>query len=273
MEALLSELGRRLTDRWLTQVLIPGLLWVAAVVCADVLGNTHALDVARLTRWTERAIDDLTHRPAALALTVAATLLTTTAAALGAAACARVILPGWLGHWPPPLDRLASRLVVWRRRRATTGIASQTLPRYLPARPTWMGDKIHLVDQRIDAQYGLSLSLIWPRLWQLLDDTTRGHVETTRERLDGAGRLAGWGVLYAALGMLWWPALTTAVVILLTAWRNGRTAVALFTTTVEATVDLHHRALASALGVALPDHGRFTPNEGAIINDQLNKGA
>jgi hypothetical protein len=272
MEALLGELGRRLSGRWWTQLVAPGLLWLAALCCAHVLDHTDALDSESLVAWAERTSDHLRHRPIAAVMVLGGTVLLAAGVGLLMTACARAVLALWLGRWVGPGAWLAGTVTQWRRHRADKRGQGKTLDRYLPSRPTWIGDQIRLIDQRVDVQYGVSLKLIWPRLWLLLDDAVRAPVHDARDRLDHAARLAGWGVLYTVLGSAWWPGLGAGVVVLFIAWYTGRTAVTLFATVVEATVDTHLHRLAAALGVAAP-HGRITPAEGAVINDQINKGA
>lgn len=273
METLLGELGKRLPDRWLARVGLPALLWLAAAACGHVLGHTDALDATALVQWAETQASGLAGRPVAIALAIVAALLAVAVVGLVARGVVRVLSAVWLGRWSHAAA-LADRLARRRRQRAKARIAadSEMPARYLPARPTWIGDRIHLTDQRIQAQYGLLLGLVWPRLWQVLDEPARSSVQAARDRFDHAVESAGWGLMFAGVGVTWWPALLAGTGVFLVAWRQAREAIATFAYIVEATVDTHHRALAEALGVALP-HGQLTPTEAAVINDQLNKGA
>ncbi|MGW2113190.1 hypothetical protein ACWCPL_42845, partial [Streptomyces sp. NPDC001948] len=48
MNSLLTEVGRKLADRWLSALVLPGALFVAAAMCGWWLGHPHALDTGRL---------------------------------------------------------------------------------------------------------------------------------------------------------------------------------------------------------------------------------
>src|SRR2546423_15488301 len=54
MGDVLAELGKKVADLWLTTLLLPGLLLVAAVVCGGLLGQGDALDHARLAAEVQR---------------------------------------------------------------------------------------------------------------------------------------------------------------------------------------------------------------------------
>lgn len=53
MNAFLGELGRKLTERWVTLFLLPGALYVAVVTVASVLGQGRALDLRGLSSWID----------------------------------------------------------------------------------------------------------------------------------------------------------------------------------------------------------------------------
>ncbi|MEO3809504.1 hypothetical protein ABGB17_10940 [Sphaerisporangium sp. B11E5] len=272
MEALLGELGRRIADRWLVQLVLPGLLWLAAAVTALTLGHAHALDGGRLLRRADLAAMAVPARPVPIAVTIAAALALAALAGLAAQAAARALQSIWVGQWRPPAAALGARLTARRAGDARARYARPPFPeRYLPARPTWIGDRLRLAGERVDAQYGLRLPVIWTALWQVMDDAARAPVRDARDDFDQALRLAAWGVLHTAVGLAWWPGLLAGALTFAVAWRRGRDAAATLADVVEATVDTHHRALAEALGVALP-HGRLTPAESASINDLLHKG-
>ena len=77
-------------------------------------------------------------------------------------------------------------------------------------------------------------------------------------------------MLYLVLGFWWWPALIAGVVTAVAGYARVRTAVAALADLMEASVDIHQKALAEALGVQLRD-GRITPAEAPQINDLCNK--
>lgn len=61
--------------------------------------------------------------------------------------------------------------------------------------------------------------------------------------------LAGWGVLYLAIGAVWWPGLLIAVVTMVTARRRARSAAETYGLLVEASARLYAGTLAVSLGL------------------------
>ncbi|MFJ9682026.1 hypothetical protein ACIRP2_28855 [Streptomyces sp. NPDC101194] len=268
MNTLLAEMGKKVADRWLSALLLPGLLLVAASVCGVLLGHTSALDPAELTTELGRLGSRLDSRPAATVLAVVGGLLAATAAGLAAQGVAAGVRKVWIAHRP-------RRWVARRRERARAArerAGGQGPDRYLPVRATDIGDRFRLVDERVDAQYGLSVALVWPRLWLLLPETVRPVISDASSRYRRAAETAAWGLLTVALGVVWWPALPVGLAMTLIGCRRGRAAAAALADLVEAAVDTQQRQLAEALGIELP-HGRVTPAEGLRINDVLNKRA
>ncbi|MEU6658862.1 hypothetical protein [Streptomyces sp. NPDC046821] len=266
MNTLLTEVGRKLADRWLSVLVLPGGLFVAAVTCAAWLGHAHALDVGHLEDMVRRLGHHFAGRPAAVVLAVAGALLAATGAGLAAQGVAAGVRGLWVARGP-------ARWVARRRRRAESALArgGRTVPaRYLPARAGAIGDRFRLVDQRVDAQYGLAVALAWPRLWLLLPDTATAAIRDATTRYRAAADVTAWGILYLLLGAFWWPAVPVGLVAMAAGQVRGRTSAAALADLVEAAVDIHQRPLADTLGIDLP-HGRITPDEGARINDILNK--
>lgn len=276
MTALIGEVTRRLPDRWLAATLGPGMLWLAVAVLAVRLGHSRPAAIDTVTGTAHEIGEFVGARPAeavvyGLLAIGGAVAISATARLLGA--CVRGM---WLGRWRGPAAWTGRLLCSWRAHRARTRLArSDTrLPdAYLPHCPTWIGDRLRLADVRVTAQYGLSLPLVWPRLWQLVDADTRTLVQQARDRFDVASTLAGWASCYAVLVVFWWPAAVFAAVLLTIAWWRGRLAAAVFGDTVEATVDLKHRALTEALGYRLESGQALPPAMADAINDQLHKGA
>ncbi|MEV6173816.1 hypothetical protein AB0L99_37100 [Streptomyces sp. NPDC051954] len=275
MSALMVEVTRRLPDRWLASTLGPGALWVTVAALAVRLGHSHAFSVAEV-RADARALGTLVRDHPAEALAYG---LLAVGAAVAVSSLARLVGGAvralWLGRWRGPLAALGNGLTRRRadRARARLRTAQAWLPAdYLPQTATWIGDRLLLADTRISAQYGLSLALVWPRLWQLVDEDTRALVQQARARIDLACTIAGWAACYAALTVFWWPAAIVAGVVFTAAWRRGRLAAAVFADAVEATVDLQHRTLAEELGHHLEPGKALPPSVADAINDQLHKG-
>jgi hypothetical protein len=276
IEVLLGEVGRRLNDRWLTRALGPALLWCVVAAFAVLPGRGSVFDVPGAALALADTLDHLRGR-ASLAVVVGSLVVAVAAvAAARAQAAGRVVRHVWLGSWAGPAGRIATALTARRRAAAQRRLTERrrVVPAvYLPARPTWIGDRIRLTDDRVAAQYGLRLGLIWPRLWQLLSADGRTDVMQARDRFDRAGTSAGWALLCLALTPWWWPAAPLGVILGVVSWWRARSAAGLFADIVEATVDLRHRSLVAELGFPVEDGHPVPPSTAAAVNDLLHKGA
>jgi hypothetical protein len=274
MNSFLSELGKKIADRWLTLVFLPGLLFIAVLCTAVTLRYAHSTDLGWLAQRADSVPKHLEGKNAEIGLLIIGVILGSIGSGLLARWVALWVLALWLGRWRWPLRRAGRMLSEKRRKRAAdaaTAAAIRPIPAYLPDRPTWIGDRLRLIGTRLNAEYGVDLAVIWPRMWLIADDSLRNPVANTRERFDFAAVLTAWGALYTALGLLWWPSAIPGICAVLTGWRRGRTACGEFAMMVEALVDLKVRSLAESLGVTLPK-GRVTPDEGAEVNSILGKG-
>ncbi|MEU1964851.1 hypothetical protein ABZ541_00205 [Micromonospora sediminicola] len=269
MTGLLNEVGKKVAERWLSTLLLPGLLFAAAAVCAYLLGHEDALDLKRLVATLDQHGQGLHKRPAAIALTLVAFLLAATGAGIAAERLGDSVIQRLLACVGPRWWLLKRR----RAARAYARAAGQKVPpRYLPARATPIGDRFRLLGERVDAQYGLDAALVWPRLWLILDDPSRAAVMASHRRYRSATTNCGWGVLYLVLASWWWPAaLISGFVMLMSCLRASESSASL-TDLIEASIDVNQLKLADAVGIPLP-HGRITPTEGHVISDILNKRA
>jgi hypothetical protein len=294
MNTFLSELGAKLAERWVTLLALPGLLFLATMATAGVLGQRHALDWDKLINATGTLAKSYDRRPVPAVVAAVAVLLAASAVGLVARGLAAGVERLWLAAGPrwlvkPLVERRHSR---WKTasqayanardarkedsaahdaRRAALADARNRIALCEPARPTWIGDRLRCAGVRIHNQYGFDLQFAWTRLWLLLPDTARHELRAARDALTAATIQTAWGLLYLGVGVRWWPAaiagLTTAVV----AWRRGRTAAATFADLVEAVADLYNADLAKSLGIKLTtDH--VTPNDGRMISERLRKG-
>ncbi|CAL9675561.1 hypothetical protein SUDANB105_07855 [Streptomyces sp. enrichment culture] len=267
MTAFLNGLGAKLAERWVSLLLLPGLLYGAAVLCAAWLSHDHALDERLLADHAENYLKSYGGRPYAAAVLAVLVLLAVAGLGLLARFAAFLVGRAWLGPWPRPLTPLTNRLTERRRRRAPDG-----LERYRPARPTAAADRVRLIDERLDAEYGLRAALLWPRLWLLLSPDVRAPIQATADSYTAATTLAGWGLLYLVLGPLWWPSLLIGAAMCATAAVRLRSAIDDFAVLVESAVDTHQPALAAAFSLTLAN-GSISPAQGADVTDRLNKGA
>ncbi|MFE4801191.1 hypothetical protein ACFRFL_40970 [Streptomyces sp. NPDC056708] len=269
---ILTEVGKRVSGRWITAVLLPGLLLALTAGTAAALGHAHALNLDRLIAQTARLGGWLGVEPARPL--VVAVLVATGAALAGTAAggLGQLTQRWWLreraltGAWfvRSRFSR-RSRALADAERAGITPVAA-----YLPRRPTWMGDRVRLIEVRIKAEYRLSAAVVWPRIWLLVGEEARQPVLDARVRLSEAVALAGWSMLYILVGVVWWPALAVGVAIWFTGWRRARSCIAELATLAEAMIDIQLPALAEAVGVAAPET-RFSEAEGRVLGDRLGK--
>ncbi|GAA4935798.1 hypothetical protein ACFPM3_06025 [Streptomyces coeruleoprunus] len=295
MSVILAELGKQVAGRWAALLLLPGACYVIAVVVAVLLGHGDALDPRPLAAWLDRVAAAPASGRFGTVL-IAAMGFTAASAAAGVAASAAALLVEWT--WgaagdEPVLRRFARRRGRrWDRAQAEVDAALREFaegggaPRAaerlraaiarrdavcpVPARrPTWVGDRLYAVDERVHDSYHLDLSAAWPRLWLMLPDAARAELAEARTGCDSAARLTGWGLLYLPLAVLWWPAAPIAAGVLLAARHRSRQAVAVQADLVEAAVDLYGRDLAGQLGIDCPD--RLTPETGAATTAVLRK--
>lgn len=102
---------------------------------------------------------------------------------------------------------------------------------------------------RLNREYDLDLPTIWPTLWLVMPETPRSEITAARQALTRAATLVGWGLLYLAVGALWWPGLLLAMAIMGTAWRRARTAADTYALLIEAVTRLYTTDLARSLGI------------------------
>jgi hypothetical protein len=269
MTAFLTSIGGKLAERWASAVLLPGILFVVAVLCAVRLGHSHAFSV----RLAETAIADLTRGSGvAVGVRLAFVLLGAATAVLVARTLGLAVRTLWFGRWNGLLGRLLVRL---RRRRAVAAAdraGVEPVPAYLPARPTWIGEQFRLADAGIAAQYqGLRLGLVWPRLWVLLPDSARSAVQTVNTEFQGAAVVAGWGLMHLVVGVWWFPSAIAGIGVFIVGWVRARGHAATLSVLIESAVDTHLPVLLEALSRPMPAAG-VTADLASQVNDQLQKG-
>lgn len=277
MNALISELGKRLPDRWLVQVFLAGLLWSAAAFIAHDVGHAHALDPRSYTMATRDLSVRLSGSPSSAAAILLRAVALAALAAFAAQAFALGVRALSLGQWKGIAAPAARRLTRIRRSRAEERARREAPDHqppavYLPQRPTWIGDRLRLTDARIHAQYHLRLSLIWSRLWLILDPEIRNEVRSTQSRYEAGFIRTAWSLPYFILAFFSWPYAFISILVAALGWRYTRAATMGFSQMVESVVDIHHSKLAESLGHPITQNGMTTEIAGSI-NDLLNKGA
>jgi hypothetical protein len=288
-----EELAKKLAERWLALLVLPGALYLVVVVAGAWLGQSSALDWARLRHGVDDMMAATSRQPAGMqAVFVILLLLGASGTGLLVQALAGLTRLTWLGQWPRPLSRwrVAARRRRWhavveqrhrlsaehpgRREEADrlAGKANRIAPAE-PGRPTWMGDRVHAVERVAFDRFGLDLTFGWSRLWLVLPDTVRAEITAAEAGFAAAVATGTWAVPYLAFALVWWPAVVVGVAFGITGWCRARAAVGDLGALSEAAVDLHGRTLAQALGVCGPDEtGVFNAELGRKITAIVRKG-
>jgi hypothetical protein len=284
----LGELSKRLAERWLSLLVLPGILYLAVAAAAHTLGQGHALDIphltGRITAWAKTPVATSTAGQIVVlaAILAGAAGAGVAAQALGSAVEHLTLAAGWR-TWPWPLHPLVNNLTNQRRERWNTahehyhqlkdqaeeaqraGRRLDPASRYAayrtwirigleqPDRPTWCGDRINAASVRINRDLNINLPDLWPYLWLHLPDQSRTEISTARTDLSRAATLTGWAVLYALLIAWWWPASVITIILALTAWRRTRAAADAYADLLEAAARLHLTSLASQFGLTPAD--------------------
>ncbi|MEV7782323.1 hypothetical protein [Kitasatospora sp. NPDC088351] len=303
MGGLLGELGKKLAERWLTLLVLPGAFYLAVAAAGHTLGQSAALDGELLVRAVSSAAQ------APQVATVGGQVVLLTAVLCGAAAAGlaaqflgsvverAAMAAGWR-TWVWPFDMLAERRVVHRQRRWEAAreeyeellllerapdqsdrpdgrqrhLAARRTVRISverPERPTWSGDRVHAASVRLDRDAHVNLLTVWPHLWLVLPGEVRGEIGTARASLARAAVLGGWAVLYLPLVWWWWPAALLGVALAATSARRIRAASDVYATLLEATARLHLTDLAEKLQVEVQPAGQALG--GAIMRQLANR--
>ena len=285
MTGFLGEIGQKLADRWAALLAVPGLLYLAAVTAAAVLGQRHAVSYPDLSRkiasW---AASPALKSGGGTALIVVAVLAGSVIAGLAAAAGGRFIEVAWT---LPGKHAPARWLTERRRNRSQAARTIANNPESPPAeaekamaradriclveadRPAWIGDRLRACRVRIDRTYGLDLDAAWPRLWLIVPDTVRAELGAASDAFSTSARLTAWAILYLILGIWWWPAIPVALITGTTAIIKARQATENLADLIESTVDLHGRSLATQLDENLT--GPLTPAIGQVLTRRMRK--
>jgi hypothetical protein len=292
MTSFFGELGKRLAEKWISLLLLPSLLLAAVAVVAVAVGHRTALDPGRLAVVAGDWAAWFGGLPATSQLLLfGVMLLACSAAGLAVRASTGLTQRAWLGDWGPVARPVAARLVHRRegrwaaanaeavaaeeagdtaaRDRAAARRNAIALAR--PSRPTWMGDQLAATDARVHNQYGADLAAWWPRLWLVVDESTRSELRAARSVFDTAAMQAGWAPGYLVLAVIWWPSALIATGVWVVAWLRGRAAIRTYAQLVEAAVDVHKADLARRLDLLGDDKG-FDMSTGIRVTAVLRKG-
>lgn len=302
MTGFFQELAKKLAERWVALLVVPGVLFVVSAVVGLRLRHRHALDWTMAAQYVSERVTVIAKLPGgAQAAVIVGLLIGASAIGLVVQAMAGVTRRFFVGMWPWPFRPLARwrirrRLARWEKLHAQRkalvlahpadgrDIAQQqeinavaakmnAIALATPGRPTWVGDRVHAVETVAWSRYGLDLTFVWPRLWLVLPETTRAEITTANAAFAAAVAVASWTWPLLLLGTLWWPAAVVGLAVGATGRARARDAVGDLTALTESALDLHGRALAIALGAAEESSaGPLTPDEGAKITTVARKG-
>jgi hypothetical protein len=298
MGGLLAALGKKLAEQWLTLLALPGALYVAAAVVARTLGRDHTWDLDHLldqiTAWAEDPrIDTVAGQLVVFVAVVAASALIGLAAQGMSAALEQVWFAADWASWPWFLPRLVDPVVEWRQKRwrrrhraveqarspdhgfrsaqgYTFAVAYDRMARTsveYPQRPTWCGDRLNALAQRLGHDHDLDVAVVWPHLWLVLPDPVRSEITEARQSLGRATTLVAWGVLYLGLAVWWFPVVLVSTAVCAVGWWRTRAATEVYATLLEASVRLHAGDLAERVGVDYS--GLLTKEVGEDLSNRL----
>lgn len=251
MSGFLAELGKKLAEKWVSLLALPGALYLGVLLVGRTLGHAHFADLPLLTtRITENGANLQRHGAVAVGMLTVATILGATSVGLAAQGLSELVQRVWMGE---PLLRIDRRHDDVRRR------------------STWMARRINELDARVRQAYSLDLASAWPRLWLVMPEATRAELDRARTAYDRAAVLCAWGVLYLIIAIWWWPALVITVVVTIAGWLRGRAAIEHLTELAEASVDVYLIDLATALRLA-PASGELPKPTGRDLTERFRKG-
>jgi hypothetical protein len=298
---LWSELGKQLADRWLTLLVLPGVLYLAVAAAAHTLGQQHPFDVeflaAKITAIAKNPVVTGTSGQILLliAVLVGAAGIGVAAQGVGAVVQRAVLAAGWT-RWLAPVPWLIGRWVRLRQLRwdHADRVYDDELQRALlpnpadrpdpavrqaaagrraristerPERPTWTGDRIQAAVLRLDRDCWADLAVVWPYLEHVLPDGLRSDLGDAQAALSRAATLAGWAVLYVLLAWWWWPAAPLAVAIAVAARYRMRAGADDYARLLETAGRLYIPTLAGALGIS--HTGPLDRELGTAVTEQL----
>ncbi|QKV90798.1 hypothetical protein HUT19_02790 [Streptomyces sp. NA02950] len=300
MGGLLSELGKKLAERWLSLLVLPGALYLAVLGTAALLGHGHAVDPHQLTERISaaaeaRAVGTFGGQVVVLGAVLAGSAGAGLAAQALGSLVERICLGAGWRAWPRPLRAPARLRVERRRQRWTTAaqgyhrlltearrargrgergdptarwaahLAMTRVAAELPDRPTWSGDRIHSVSARLERVHRLDLATVWPYLWLILPEPTRAEISAARQSLYRGSTLTAWALLYLPVAGRWWPAALISLTLALAGRSRTRAAADNYALLLEAAARLHGGELALRLGLTSALPGPAAPPGPAVL--------
>ncbi|NAZ76979.1 hypothetical protein GTQ99_16345 [Kineococcus sp. T13] len=292
MTALWTGLGDKVVDRFTVLLLSPALaFWFGGV-----LAWVHAHGWNRLLTWSSTGLGE-TDAVAEVAIGLGALLVIAGSARMVEVFSLPVLrlLEGYWPAWASALgqrvtrreERIERRARRWRKLSSTrsqhTMKQARQYQRLNAARarvpihptdrmPTAFGDLLKVMETRPRHRYGLDAVTCFPRLWLVLPEAARTDVAAARGRVDDAGRLWLWSLLFSVWTPLAWWAAVVAVAGMLVAYQVALVAAAGLAEVVQACFDVYRGLLYDALGFARPASLEAEPVAGAALTAWLERG-
>jgi hypothetical protein len=236
---------------------MPGVVFLAVAAIAVTAGHGGALDAAALRARVE-AVSGLEDLRAGAALVFIAAAV---GAAMSAAACALAIGRAFERRWFAGPDRTRFR---WRR------VPSEAKLRRVPPGRERLVEMFGRARDRLQRDRDLDLATVWPVLWLSLPDMSRNEVVLARSGLRSGAVMIGWGLMYAALGVLWWPGVLIGLVLLWNGRVRSRAGMRDYLRAIDAAVLLHAPELIEKFG--LGSHAPPTRSDYARLTLHLQDG-
>ena len=271
MASVLDTVSGKLLDRFLERILGGSALFF--------VGGFVAYSYSRGGIDLEKTVSDAS--PSVLVTWLIAGLLALGGSAWVVQALTGAVLRLIEGYWPRFMNPLRGALITSKRKRWKTlrderaelarrfenltqdekraYAALDSKLAWLPDKkpdlmPTTLGNILRTSELYAAHRYGMAANLFWPRLWLHLPAETRTELETGRSRLDAGVAAIIWSCAFAVwTPWAWWAALVAVAGIHL-GYRRAVAASMNFATLVEASFDLNHRSLLTALGWPLDEN-------------------
>lgn len=143
-------------------------------------------------------------------------------------------------------------------------------------RPTRAGNAFAALAQRAQRRHGLDLAACWPLLEEVLDEATRGRLESASGMLGRRVDALVWSV-GSLVWLPWLPGrlraalLIVLVVLVPLVWSGLNAAVIRYCAAVEALVVAHRHTLYRAAGLPLPESTDREPAQGQELTAYLTR--
>jgi hypothetical protein len=285
-----DKLSEGLAEGWNSRLLLPGVAFLALGLLAFI--DSFGLSTLTLLMYG---------------------LDTTQGILLAVAGLLFIVLTGWAvqrlslavlrlfeGYWPRPFVRLSrvlanrnARMIAQKRlrrqdlgsrfdqlsgdERAEYNLLDAELPNFPKLDehflPTRLGNLLRAAEEYPNLRYGLEMSVVWPRLWLLLPETTREEISAARDALDTSTRRLVWSVLVAAWGMwAWWAPLLGMLGGFIFYWTMLSDA-GIYAELLRAAFDLHRFDLYRSMRWELPADPESEQAYGEALTAYLHRGS